>query len=216
MGLCSSKISYIHSGNEVAKRLTFVKTISALERIGSELVRVSTKFHISESHRVGSELVKDSKKPEDLQIIDNKSDAETVTLPRVNSFCSTDSFESGDWCTFDGLNKRATNRHDIGLEILKAQIYHGADPKGMSTHGNRTCLMFAVLANDYGFTKQLVELGVDINQKNRNGETALGLAIELKRDDIASYLRSKGAVEVLTAVSSKGFKNCLKQPNRVI
>lgn len=51
------------------------------------------------------------------------------------------------------------------------------------------------MANDFSFVKKLVELGVDVNQKNRAGETALGLAIELQRVDIAKYLRKKGAME---------------------
>jgi hypothetical protein len=109
------------------------------------------------------------------------------------STCSSDSFDTEDFQSFDGLSKRTSNRSNIGLQMLKAQIHYGADPKSLSTHGDRTCLMFAVLANDYDFTKELVELGVDVNKANRLGETALGLAIELQRVDIADYLRSKGA-----------------------
>merc|ERR1719499_387350 len=85
---------------------------------------------------------------------------------------------------FDGLNKRIVSRHGIGLEILKAQVHHGADPRVMRTHGDRTCLMFAVLGEDFGFVKELMELGVNVNQTNHQGETALGFAIEMGRDDI--------------------------------
>jgi len=94
---------------------------------------------------------------------------------------------------FDGLNKRIVSRHGIGLEILKAKIHHGADPKEMRTHGDRTCLMFAVLGEDFSFIKELIELGVDVNQTNHMGETAVGLAIEKGRDDIAHFLRRNGA-----------------------
>jgi len=80
--------------------------------------------------------------------------------------------------------------------MLKAQIEHGADPKTLSTHGERSCLMFAVLAEDFNFIKQLVELGVDVNQTSSLGETALSLANELQRDDITGYLLEKGAVEM--------------------
>jgi len=113
----------------------------------------------------------------------------------VNSSALSDSFDLADLLSFDGLNKRVNDRNDIGLEILKAKIHFGADPQDMSTHGERSCLMFAVIANDYHFTKNLVEQGVDVNKRTSLGETALGLAIELKRDEIASYLRSKGAKE---------------------
>jgi len=110
----------------------------------------------------------------------------------VESYTLSDS-NSAEFVSFDGLNERATCRNDIGLEILKAKIHFGADPQRMTTHGDRSCLMFAVIANDYNFTKDLVEQGVDVNKRTRIGETALGLAIELKRDKIASFLRLKGA-----------------------
>jgi len=113
----------------------------------------------------------------------------------ISSRTYTDSLETGELSSYDGMNMRAKNRYSIGLEILKAKIYHGADPNSMTTHGERTPLMFSVLANDLKFTKFLVNLGVDVNQKNSSGETALGFASELHKRDIASYLRSQGALE---------------------
>jgi len=101
----------------------------------------------------------------------------------------------GETMSYDGVNKRICNRYDIGLRILKAQIECGADPKVLKTHGDRSCLMFAVLAEDFGFVKQLVGLGVDVNKTNQYGETALTFALGLEREDIASYLRINGAVE---------------------
>lgn len=124
------------------------------------------------------------------------------TTDRTASECSTysvksstwsDSFTSADLVSFDGRNKRVINRNDLGLEVIKATIHFGADPQGMSTHGERSCLMVAVIGNDYELTKKLVKLGVDVNKRTRIGETALGLAIELKRDKIASFLRLNGA-----------------------
>jgi len=100
--------------------------------------------------------------------------------------------------SFDGLNMRSTNRYDIGLEVLKAKIHHGANAKRLSTHGERTALMFAVLAKDFSFTKKLVKMGVDVNQSNALGETALGLACESQNDEIIDYLRSHGALESVT------------------
>jgi len=99
-----------------------------------------------------------------------------------------------DVMSYDGINKRISDRNDIGLRMLKAQIHCGADPKVWTTHGDRSCLMFAVLAEDFNFIKELIELGVDVNKTNHFGETALTLAVGLKREDIASYLRSNGAV----------------------
>jgi len=99
----------------------------------------------------------------------------------------------GDIMSYDGINKRVCNRYDVGLRILKAEIELGADPKGLITHGDRSCLMFAVLAEDFAFIQQLVRLGVDVNKTNAAGETALNLAVELKRKDIADYLLANGA-----------------------
>jgi len=79
--------------------------------------------------------------------------------------------------------------------MLKAQIQCGADPKRLRTHGNRTALMFSVLAEDLSFTKELVELGVDLNESSDLGETALSLALEGQNEDIVNYLRLKGAVD---------------------
>jgi len=109
--------------------------------------------------------------------------------------CVDDDLNVGKLQSFDGLNKRVVNRYDLGLEVLKAMIHHGTNPEGMSTHGSRTALMFAVLAQDLGFIKKLVELGVDLNETNCRGETALSLANETGRCDIINYLRSKGAIE---------------------
>jgi len=97
--------------------------------------------------------------------------------------------------SYDGVNKRICNRYDIGLRMLKAQILYGADPKVLTTHGDRSCLMFAVLAEDFAFVKHLVVLGVDVNKTNRSGETALNFALGLERNDIADFLRANGAVD---------------------
>jgi len=109
---------------------------------------------------------------------------------------ASNSLELDNQITFDGLNKRASDRYDIGLEILKAKIECGADPNALSTHGDRSCLMFSVMANDFSFTKQLVEQGVDVNWTNHLGETALSLAKEFKREEMAKFLLGKGATEV--------------------
>jgi len=133
----------------------------------------------------------------------NRSSLDSLAITCSSSNASNDSFYFENRYSFDGLNKRASSRCEIGLEILKAQIHFGADPKVLSTHGDRTCLMFSVIANDLSFTKQLVELGVDVNETNHLGESALSLALELKREEIAKYLRAQGATRVLSCMLYK-------------
>jgi len=133
------------------------------------------------------------------RMIDENTSQISTTYSLSDVFDTFDSktnpFKRQKKCSFDGLNMRITNRYDIGLEVLKATVHHGADPKRMSTHGDRSSLMFAVLANDMKFIKDLVEMGVDVNQTSQMGETALSLACELQRDDIANYLRLNGAID---------------------
>jgi len=113
------------------------------------------------------------------------------------SYSDTFTFDTGIVLSYDGLNKRPAMREDIQMDILKAKITLGANPNEIRTHGDRTCLMCAVLANDFGYVKKLVELGVDINKTNPLGETALSLAIETKNCKLTNYLRSKGAADVV-------------------
>jgi len=128
--------------------------------------------------------------------------ASTSTLTSLNHTLHSDScISTANLISYDGLNNRPVKRNDIGMHILKAQIHFGADPNEMCTHGDRTCLMFAVLANDFSFTKKLVEEGVDINKTNCFGETALGLAIEMQNDEIVNYLSSKGAADVVLSLN---------------
>jgi len=145
----------------------------------------------TESARSGSDFLK-CKTTQREKPRRNSRSVLSPTIPPI-SHSESESTESVVFLSYDGLNRRSNNRADIGLEVLKAKIHFGADPNSMSTHGERTSLMFSVISGDFGLTKKLVELGVDINETNRFGETALGLAIELKRNEIANYLRSKGA-----------------------
>lgn len=145
---------------------------------------------IEEAHAVGQNIrMSISRSP-------NFSETRTSTFQPTSCPTSSSCFFE-DIFSFDGTNQRTNDRYKIGIGMLKAQIHHGADPNGLVTHGERTTLMFAVLARDFSFVKELVELGVDVNLRNCKGETALSLANEVHRDDIANYLRAQGAGELL-------------------
>jgi len=129
-----------------------------------------------------------------------KSTAHTQTSFHHSLHSDTFTFDTGNVLSYDGRNKRQLNRDEILMEILKAKIEFGANPNELCTHGGRTCLMCAVLANDFDYAKKLLELGVDINKTNRMGETALSLAIERQNFELANFLRSKGAVNIVLSL----------------
>jgi len=115
-------------------------------------------------------------------------------------YSDTLTFDTGNVLSYDGMNKRLEKRDEIQMDILKAKINFGGNPNELCTHGDRTCLMCAVLANDFGYVKKLVELGVDINKTNRLGETASSLAIETNNFELTNYLPSKGAADVVLSL----------------
>jgi len=125
----------------------------------------------------------------------------SLSLTSADHTLHSESCSTRNLLSYDGLNKRPLKRDDITMDILKAKVHFGANPNKMCTHGNRTCLMFAVVANDFSFTKKLVELGVDINKVTPSGETALSLAIEMQNNELVNYLRSKGASDVVLSLA---------------
>jgi len=115
-------------------------------------------------------------------------------------YSDTLTFDVGNELSYDGRNKRPEKRDEIQMDILKAKNNFGANPNEWCTYGDRTCLMCAVLANDFGYVKKLVELGVDINKINRLGETASSFAIATKNFELTNYLSSKGAADVVLSL----------------
>jgi len=171
-----------------------VKTLSP-DDVGSFRSSESTRRRIMDemlTRRESTETISSGASSMEMKFYE--TDEENTTSDSLCLLSYKDEFQTRrKISSFDGLNKRCLNRYEIGLDILKAQIQHGADPKKMLTHGDRTCLMFAVLAEDFSFIKELVQCGVDVKQTNCVGETALRFAIELGREDIANFLRTKGA-----------------------
>jgi len=196
---CESEIftdlEWSHRGEHIRK---FVQT----EARRSRIEKMHYTLSIDKGHNEISSVI-----TEGLSKTTSTATAKFISKPcfRGQTMSTTSSLNSvssywkniGDIMSYDGVNKRICNRYEIGLRMLKAQIQVGADPNVLTTHGDRTCLMFGVLAEDFSFVKQLVELGVDVNRTNRFGETALSFALGLEREDIASYLRLNGAVECL-------------------
>ncbi|OPZ86229.1 MAG: Phosphocholine transferase AnkX [bacterium ADurb.Bin429] len=61
------------------------------------------------------------------------------------------------------------------------------------THTGRTALHFAVMSKSLPKVKLLVEHGAQVNAKAKDGSTAISLAKSLGAEEIARYLRAKGA-----------------------
>jgi len=197
MGLCPSSAA----GNERIDDQPRANVEIAFEKEGER-----ARYSLDDSSKTEHELVGETSdvtviNPRGCNVDTTGSESEewdnmTVTS-KLSWYSEDDSIIAPEkWHSFDGLNKKGADRYDIGLDIMKAQIANGSDPKLLVTHGHRTSLMFTVLAGDFDYVKKLVDLGVDVNDTNQAGETALEFAIELGREDIANYLREKGAREV--------------------
>jgi len=81
------------------------------------------------------------------------------------------------------------------LEVVKALAAAGADPTIPDKYGEN-CLMTASLAGEFEVVKWLLTLDAireKINTEDENGETVLQLAIDCKKDAIATLLREHGA-----------------------
>lgn len=75
-------------------------------------------------------------------------------------------------------------------DLLKA----GADPNAADNRG-KTVLMGGIWFRPTMPLKQLIEYGADLNRRNNDGLTALGIALKERKFETAEYLRSLGATE---------------------
>jgi ankyrin repeat protein len=74
-------------------------------------------------------------------------------------------------------------------EALKILIDAGADLNATDDDG-WTALMYA---NDVDKIKILIDAGADMKVKSKDGKTALALAIENQQEEVATFLKSRGA-----------------------
>lgn len=82
------------------------------------------------------------------------------------------------------------------LEMVKELIKNGADAKHYAEYNNNL-IMWALKDDNYDvdidIIEELIKAGVNVNDKNGNGETALVLAVKRKRLDILELLEKYGA-----------------------
>lgn len=77
-------------------------------------------------------------------------------------------------------------------EIIQLLLDKGADPKATNDRGETT-LMHIALYGDTSIAAQLVKLGVDINQRASNKETALFMSSRTANNEMVRWLLKNGA-----------------------
>jgi cytohesin len=82
------------------------------------------------------------------------------------------------------------------IEMVEYLIAKGADPSATTPSLQRTHLHNAVIAGQKNMAERLLQCGVDLDAKDRFGQTATHLAVLTEREDIADLLREHGAKEL--------------------
>jgi ankyrin repeat protein len=80
------------------------------------------------------------------------------------------------------------------LEVAKLLINRGANVNAVG-EGGETPLHEVAGAGRIEFATLLLDHGANINARGENGKTPLTIAIENKKNEMAEFLRSRGAVE---------------------
>ena len=105
--------------------------------------------------------------------------------------------------TFDAYNPKNSKSFEKFIEILQSK---GVDPIVKQSKGN-TLLHLAIEKGNQYLVEKSLELGVDINQKNGDGLTALHLsAMKAQDDKLLKLLLAKGADKsILTDFEESAF-----------
>jgi ankyrin repeat protein len=79
-----------------------------------------------------------------------------------------------------------------GTGTIRLFLDRGADPLERQGEGD-AALHEAAASGDMEMVKLLLERGSDVNARDDDGKSALDLAVERKHEEVADYLRTKGA-----------------------
>ena len=116
----------------------------------------------------------------------------TLKVRAISTMFSTEDTWSSDprkrFC-----EKANTESWETFKQQLRATV--PADRKAVNIHNAhaQTALMWAAIQGDVELAKWLVEQGADIKAKDADGKTALMLAQEMRREDIADLLKNAEA-----------------------
>jgi ankyrin repeat protein len=83
--------------------------------------------------------------------------------------------------------------YNKNFEMAKLLVEKGADVNAHEFHAGSTVLMLAAAWGDAPFIRLLLQKKVDLNARQRAGNTALSYAISYQHDDIALLLKNAGA-----------------------
>jgi ankyrin repeat protein len=93
---------------------------------------------------------------------------------------------------FTPLHEAIENNHEESVSLL---LEKGANINICVPIFNETPLHWAVQKGSFNIVRIIIEKGADVNAKDRDVVSALEMAIESGRNDIAELLRKHGAKE---------------------
>jgi len=100
--------------------------------------------------------------------------------------------EANDGIGFTPLYYAAHQGH---VEIVRLLCDRGADVEARTNNGWRPLHMAACNGHIFVVKELIEEMNAEINARNNNGQTALGLARQFNKPDIAAYLVSHSGIE---------------------
>lgn len=121
------------------------------------------------------------------------------------NFPSNARYHEGQLVSLIGATPLLLAAHTADVNLLRILLGRGADPKLATKGGDTPLLLAAGLVRDASLTtaeqnaqalesvKLLVELGVDLNQANARGQTALHAAAGMGADALIQFLADQGA-----------------------
>lgn len=92
--------------------------------------------------------------------------------------------------------------YGTAVEVTNCLLERNVDIKHRDNNGNTVLLLHADRHCNKGVIKELIRAGADINEKNKNGDTALHFALINGNVEVARFLVKKGAD--YQAVNNKG------------
>jgi ankyrin repeat protein len=96
--------------------------------------------------------------------------------------------------TFSSISASNPGRRNESLvEILRVLIENGIDPNLSDPASGRSALHYAVIANSFSAVSYLLSTEINLNERDRVGETPLDIAKRNKNAALCSLLESRGA-----------------------